>query len=180
MKRDKRCLDYRQAIKESEPQLLSVERRQSYALLRDRMRFLRLLKSGECPSQAKAGKQIGLGLRGSEKLWKKYRTEGLQGLLTYPYQGPQGKLSPKQQQQLLAQLKRDETQTLQQACGYVEQKFGVRYTAAGMHYVFERLKVKKKAGRPVHYHKDRKGEQQFKKNNEGCETAVRQALLHAR
>ncbi|MBD0287642.1 MAG: hypothetical protein ICV79_19790, partial [Flavisolibacter sp.] len=57
--------------KEGEQELLSLERRQNYSILRDRMRFLRLLKSGECPSQAKAGGQIGLGLRGSEKLWKK-------------------------------------------------------------------------------------------------------------
>ncbi len=164
MKADKRCLDYRKAIKESEKQLLQLERKQTRALLRDRMRFLRLLKSGACPSQAKAGKRIGLGLRGSEKLWKEYCTEGVQGLLTYPYKGTKGKLTEAQQRQLQQELCNDKTQSLQQACAYVEQQFGVHYTAPGILYVFQRLKVKKKTGRPTHQGKDVKGEKQFKKN----------------
>lgn len=164
MRKDKRCLDYRKAIKESEQQLLELERHQNKALLRDRMRFLRLLKSGACPSQAEAGKHIGLKLRASEKLWNKYRTQGLKGLLTYPYKGSKGKLSPQQEQQLHDELSKDQTQSLQQACAYVEKKFKVRYTIRGIGYVFERLKVKKGPGRPVHQHKDVKGEQRFKKN----------------
>src|ERR671916_2455057 len=110
MKKDNRCLDYQKAIKESEEQLWELERHQSYALLRDRMRFLRLLKSGVCPSQAKAGEYIGLKRRASEKLWGKYRTEGLEGLLTYPYQGTTGKLSEEQQQQLQDELCKDHIQ----------------------------------------------------------------------
>ena len=110
--KDKRCLDYRKAIPESEEQLFELERHQSYALLRDRMRFLRLLKSGECCSQAKAGKSIGLKLRASEKLWKKYRVEGLDGLLTYPYQGTKGRLTEEQEQQLQQELYNDKTQSL--------------------------------------------------------------------
>lgn len=164
MKRDNRCLDYSKAIKESEAQLLNLERHQSKALLRDRMRFLRLLKSGECPSQGKAGSRIGLSLRGSEKLWKKYCTEDIGGLLAYPYQGTQGKLSEAQLRMLDKELSKDQTQTLQQACAYVEKHFGVQYTPSGMLYVFERLKVKKGPGRPVHQHKDQKGERRFKKN----------------
>lgn len=163
MKQDNRCLDYRKAIKETEEKLLCLERHQSKALLRDRMRFLRLLKSGACGSQAQAGRHIGLGLRGAEKLWKKYRTEGIEGLLRYPYQGTEGKLTDKQQQQLQEELCKDNTQGLQGACAYTEKKFGVSYTVPGMHYVFKRLKVKKKTARPTHYHKDERGEQQFKK-----------------
>ncbi|MBD0350815.1 MAG: winged helix-turn-helix domain-containing protein [Flavisolibacter sp.] len=180
MKRDQRCLDYRKAIKEGEQELLSLERRQNYSILRDRMRFLRLLKSGECPSQAKAGGQIGLGLRGSEKLWKKYRREGIEGLLTYPYEGTKGKLTEKQEQQLFKELQRDDTSTLQQACDYVEQKFGVSYTVPGMDYVFKPLKVKKKTGRPVYTNKDYKAEKHFKKKIPSTKAAVRKALLPAR
>ena len=180
MKKDKRCLDYRNAIKETEEQLLQLERRQSQALLRDRMRFLRLLKSGRCASQAKAGKQIGLGLRGSEKLWKKYRTEGLQGLLTYPYKGTKGKLSEAQQQQLHKELLKDNVQSLQQVCDYVEQRFGVHYSSSGIHYVFQRLKVKKKTGRPVHTTKDVTGEKRFKKKISRPKEAIRKADLHER
>lgn len=128
MNKDKRCLDYCKAIKESEDQLLELERCQSYALLRDRMRFLRLLKSGACTSQAGAGKYIALKLRASEKLWNKYRREGIKGLLIYPYKGSKGKLSEAQKQQLQAELSKDQIQNLQQACEYVEQQFEVHYT----------------------------------------------------
>jgi transposase len=166
MNKDKRCLDYHKVIKESEEQLLYLERHQSYALLGDRMRFLRLLKSGECSSQAKAGKYIGLSLRGSEKLWKKYRQQGLSGLLAYPYKGTKGKLSEAQKQQLQQELCLDQFQSLKQACHYVEQHFGVQYSTPGIHYLFERLKVKKKTGRPVHLHKDVKGEKVFKKKEQ--------------
>jgi transposase len=129
------------------------------------MRFLRLLKSGACPSQATAGEYIGLKRRASEKLWGKYRTEGLEGLLTYPYQGSTGKLSEEEQQQLQDELSKDHIQGLQQACEYVEKQFQVHYTPRGMAYVFERLQVKKKTGRPVHAHKDYKGEKRFKKKD---------------
>ena len=178
MKKDKRCLDYRKAIQETEQQLGELECHQSQALLRDRMRFLRLLKSGECPSQAKAGKYIGLKLRASEKLWEKYTQEGLRGLLTYPYKGSKGKLNEEQKQQLHKELYKDQIQSLQQVCDYVEKKFGVHYTPSGIRYVFQGLKVKKKTGRPVHHNKDGKGEKNFKKKISRSKAAVWQALLH--
>lgn len=162
--KDKRCLDYRKAIKESEKGLLALERHQTKALLRDRMRFLRLLKSGACPSQAQAGRAIGLGLRASEKLWRKYREEGLQGLLAYPYKGTQGRLSREDKQALCQELLNDTTQTIEQARHWVAEHLGVHYSVSGMHYVLGQMKVKKKTGRPVHQHKDTKGEQRFKKN----------------
>lgn len=162
--KDKRCLDYRKAIKESKAQLFALERRQSKALLRDRMRFLRLLKSGQCTSQAQAGKAIALGLRSAEKLWSKYSHEGLPGLLSYPYQGRKAKLSEAQKQDLLEELQGDHYQSLVQVCQYVEAQTGVHYTVPGIYYVMQRLKVKKKTGRPQYYDKDTKGENRFKKN----------------
>lgn len=163
MKRDKRCLNYPKAIKESEAALWELERGQIKALLRDRMRFLRLLKSGECSSQAEAGRQIGLKVRASEKLWSKYRREGTCGLLDYPYKGSKGKLSEAQKQLLGKELRKDQIQSLQQGCTYVAKAFQVSYTPAGIRYVFHGLKVKRKTARPVHVHKDEKGEKQFKK-----------------
>jgi transposase len=161
--KDNRCLDYRKAIKQTEEQLWELERHQTQGLLRDRMRFLRLLKSGACSSQAKAGQHIGVKRRASEKLWHKYHSEGIEGLLIYPYKGSSGKLTQAQVQQLEQELCKDQMQDLQQVCDYVEKKFKVHYTTRGMAYVFERLKVKKKTGRPLYHHKDFKGEKKFKK-----------------
>jgi transposase len=129
------------------------------------MRFLRLLKSGECTSLAGAGRQIGLKLRASEKLWRKYRQEGVQGLLDYPFKGYSGKLSCEQQQQLLEELHSARFQSLHQGCQYVKKAFGISYSIPGIRYVFEQLKVKKKTARPTHVHKDEEGEKRFKKKS---------------
>jgi transposase len=165
MRKAKRSLDYEAFIKERAEDLLALERRQGKALLRDRVRFLRLLKSGECTSQARAGKQIGLKRRAAEKLWSKYSQEGLAGLLDYPYKGARPKLCEAQTRQLEAELRKDGMQTLQQGCAYVAKAFKVSYSPSGFRKVLGRLKVKKKTGRPVHVHKDEKGEKRFKKKD---------------
>ena len=163
--KDQRCLDYRKAITESEEKLRTLERRQSNALLRDRVRFLRLLKSGACTSQAQAGKVIGIKLRASEQLWRKYREERLEGLLHYPYRGKKEKLSQAQKQALENELLNDQMQTLEQVRAWVMQQSGVHYCVSGIYYVLERLKVKKKTGRPQYYDKDKEGERRFKKKS---------------
>lgn len=127
------------------------------------MRFLRLLKTGECTSQAEAGQTIGLSLKGAEKRWKKYRTQGLEGLLDYPFKGRKQKLDDHTKQALIEQLSKDSTRSLQQAVAFVQEQSGVHYTLSGMHHVLKRLKIKKKTGRPVHYQKDERGEKRFKK-----------------
>lgn len=165
MRKDNRCLDYQKVIKESEPELRRLEKAQTKALLRDRMRFLRLLKSSECTSLAEAGKRIALKLRASEKLWRKYRQEGLTGLLDYPFKGYRGKLSLEQKQQLEEELHSARFQSLHQGCAYVERTFGVSYSLPGIRYVFDGLKVKKKTARPAHVHKDEEGEKRFKKKS---------------
>ena len=160
-----RSLQYAKVIKEPVSKLLDLERKQTKALLRDRMRFLRVLKSGESTSQAQAGRVIGIGLRGAEKLWKKYLTGGLKGLLDYPFKGSKEKLGNDTKQALIQELSKDSMQSLKQVCDYVEEQSGVHYTQPGMHYVLKRLKIKKKTGRPVHYQKDEKGEKRFKKKD---------------
>jgi transposase len=163
--KDKRFLDYRKAIRQSVEQLFYLERHQTRALLRDRMRFLRLLKSGACSTQADAGKAIGLKVRGAEKLWKKYKDEGIEGLLVYPYAGRKEKISEDLKKDLQEELAKDQSQSLAQVQQFIEQQSGVHYSIPGVHYVLGRMKVKKKTGRPQYYDKDTKGEQRFKKKS---------------
>ena len=165
MRKDKRCLDYQKLIKESETKLRGLEKAQTKALLRDRMRFLRLLKSGECTSLAMAGKQLGLKLRAAEKLWRQYREQGLLGLLDYPFKGYGGKLTQEQHHTLEQQLHKSSFRGLKESCQYVEENFQAHYTLPGMHYVLKRLKIKKKTARPTHVQKSEKAEQRFKKKS---------------
>ena len=159
--KDKRFLDYSKAIRENEEHLLYRERHQTYGLLRDRMRFLRLLKNGECATQA----AIGLKARAAEKLWKKYKAEGIEGLLAYPFTGRKEKISEALKHELQEELSKDQTQSLAQVQHFLEAKGEVHYTIPGIHYVLERMGVKKKTGRPQYYDKDWEGAQRFKKKS---------------
>lgn len=170
---DKRCLDYRRAIKESEQQLFCLERHQTRALLRALIRFLRVLKSGECSSQAQAGRVIGLGLLASEKLWRMYREHGTARLLHYSFAGRKPKLSEEGKEQFQQELRQHHTQTIEQARAWLEQQIGVHYSRSGMHYVLQDLRTGKKTGRPVHPGKDTHGERHFKKTLPGAITALR-------
>ena len=156
--------DYPKVIKESADELRLSEKEQQKAFVRDRIRFLWLLKSGRCSSQVEAGELIGLSARSSQRLWQQYRNKGLKALLTYPYQGTPCRLTEQQRETLMAYLAEDQVQFLHQAKAYIQQHFGVRYSTGGLHKLFERLKVKKKTGRPTNYRKDEKGAVRFKKS----------------
>jgi transposase len=158
-------IDYLKAIRETVEELLQKEKEQSKAFVRDRIRFLRLLKSGRCSSQIQAGELIGLSARSSQRLWKQYREGGLKTLLNYPYRGTSCRLSEEQQEQLNCYLAEDQVQFLHEAKHYIEKQFGVRYSTSGLHKLFGRLKVKKKTGRPSNYRKEEKGASNFKKSS---------------
>lgn len=157
--------DYQREIREPVEQLQQLERHQSIAILRDRIRFLRLLKSGQCTSQCQAAEAINLSLREGQRIWARYRKEGLQGLFRYKTKGGTCKLTPAQLAQLQLTLQQDQIQTLREGRDCIEQSFGVHYTLGGVHYVFKCLKVKKKTGRPCSMRKDARGSKAFKKNS---------------
>ena len=157
-------IDYPKVIKESAKKLRKLEKEQHKAFVRDRIRFLWLLKSGRCSSQSQAGELIGLRPRSSQRLWQQYRNDGVKALLAYPYQGTPCRLTEEQRETLMAYLAEDQVQFLHEAKAYIHQHFAVRYSTGGLHKLFERLKVKKKTGRPANYRKDEKGAARFKKS----------------
>jgi len=86
-------------------------------------------------------------------------------LLCYPYQGRACGLSEKQKEQFNAYLAKDQVQLLHEAKHYVQKQFGVCYSTSGLRKLFERIKVKKKTGRPSNYRRDEKGARAFKKTS---------------
>lgn len=170
-------LSYSELIGESEEELLACERKQTKGIPRLRVRFIRLLKSGECRTQAQGGARLGLGLRQSQRLWQLYRQGGMKALLQYPYLGHKPRLNPEQEQALNQELQKDQVQSLQQACDLVEQQHGTRFSVSGMHYLFQRLRIKKKTGRPQHVHRDQEGAEAFKKKYTPAAGVLRAALL---
>ncbi|MBE7172688.1 MAG: winged helix-turn-helix domain-containing protein [Williamsia sp.] len=135
-------LDYFEAIKESEKKLLKLERKQTKALLRDRMRFLRLLKSGQCVTQAQAAKIIGISLGGAEKLWRMYRINGLPALLDYPFKGKREKIDVYTKLMLLDELSKGKQLNTKQVAEYIKEMSGINYSKSGIHYLLKRLNMK--------------------------------------
>ncbi len=160
-----KALNYDEGIKESVEELRVLHRRQSKPLFRRRLQFLMLLRSGKCSSQAKAGALIGIKARASEKLWKLYVAEGLEGLLRLPDKGRPAKLSEEAKAALQEELDHSRVATLKQACAFVQQHHGITISQVAMHYYFRREKIKKKTGRPTNIHKDKEEEEQFKKKS---------------
>ena len=159
-------LDYSKLIKESVSELLKLERRQREVLFRDRIGYLRVLKSGEVKTQKEASDLIGISARQGQRNWRLYRQEGLLGMLR-PIERPGAptKLKEEEYEELDKRLESDDIQFLHEAVAYVKEQYDTDYTIAGMHYVFKRLKVKKKTGRPVNIRQDKEGLEDFKKTS---------------
>lgn len=160
-----RPIDYELAIKEKVEELEKLERQQRESICRDRVRFIKLLKSGKCTSQSKAGAELGLGVRQSQRIWQSYKSGGIAQLIQSPHaqKGYAGRLSETEMQELLEELQGDQHQRLQEGQQYLEQRFGKHYTLSGVHYLYRRLEVKKKTARPVNQRQDKQGLEDFKK-----------------
>jgi transposase len=154
-------MDYATNITETVDFLLEVEKKQSHATQRDRVRFVRLLKSGEATTQGAAGRLIGLS---EQRLWKLYREQGLEGLTANHFTGYWGKLSSVQISHLRQYLFDNQAQTLADIQAYLEGSLGVSYTEGGVSDLCARLKIKPKTGRPVNVRQEPGAVETFKKN----------------
>lgn len=158
-------MKYESKIIESTEYLLEQERKSTLALIRDRVRFIRLLKSGEARTQSSAGQAIGLCERQSQRLWRIYQQEGLAGLQKKPAWGYWGKLSSVQIAQLRQFLMTDQAETLADIQIYLKNNLGVNYTIGGISDLCKRLKIKPKTGRPVNVRQQPGALEEFKKNS---------------
>lgn len=158
------CLmDYTTKILEEPTYLLELEKKCSLAIVRDRVRFMRLLKTGESGRQAAAGKIIGLSERQAQRIWRIYHREGLEGLLKKPAWGYWGKLSSIQITHLRQFLLDAQAQTLADIQAYLMSNLGVEYTIGGVSDLCKRLKIKLKTGRPVNIRQEPGAVEAFKK-----------------
>ena len=158
-------LNYELLIKESEEELSLLLRKESYSINRDRLRFLVSLKNGTSKSQSSAAGLIGLGVRHGQNIWRKYREGGLMNILERIKGSRPCKLTEEQLSDLKSKLKEDEIQFLHESVSYIKEKYGEDYTESGIHYMFKRLKIKKKTGRPVNIRQDKEGLDDFKKTS---------------
>lgn len=159
-------INYAEQIKESASALYGLERKASAAIVRDRLRFLRLLKSGAAASPPQAGEAVNFKRAWSYQLWSRYLTKGLPALGDYPFKGTKPRLDAEKAAQFKASLVSDDITKLEDAVNRLENEYGITYTIGGMCYVMKRLGIKKKTGRPSHIYKQEQQVAAFKKKRQ--------------
>lgn len=142
-------MKYADKIHEDIDFLQKAEKSQSNAINRDRIRFLRLLKTGQATTQVAAGEAIGLCQRHAQRLWQTYRQGGFQALMVKPTRHSLGKLSSAQMSHLRDFLFDNQAQQLEDIRAYLAGSLGVEYTIGGVSALCKRLNIKQKMGRPV-------------------------------
>ena len=158
-------MNYQDAISESIDDLVQLERETKDLKARDRVRFVRLLKTKQAATQKEAGTLIGVGARQSQRLWRQYRESGLARMSLNHYQGGAAKLDQSAQAQLGERLKDDDIQSLERAQRLLREDFSVDYTISGVSYLFRRLGVKLKTGRPRNVTQSAEEREEFAKKN---------------
>lgn len=135
-------MGYSTEIKETLAELDELERSTKDLKARDRIRFLGYLKSGQAQSQQQAGELLGIGLRQSQRLWRRYREKGLADMLQPAGPRYAGKLTAEQKAELSHHFKKDDMVSLEQARRWIEERYRVHYTIGGVSALFKRLKIK--------------------------------------
>ncbi len=161
-------IKYPKAIQESEEDLTRLEQRLRGQKVADRLRMLRLLKSGAVNSLKDCAPLVGYSVTQLTRWWECYRAEGLTGVLKQQKPvGKPSKLSTEAWTGLLAAMRAGHIATMQDARDYLEREWGIRYkNGKSLWWLFKKHRVKWKTGR--RRHKKASAEQQaaFKKTSE--------------
>jgi transposase len=160
-----KLIDYASLIVEDEMELERLAISQKSRQNTDRLRFLRYLKTGQASTQAAAGALIGLKPRQSAALWALYAKGGLPALMIKGGPRHWGKLDSTQISKVLQRLDGDQVKAQREVAAAIKDETGVSYTQPGIHFLFKRLGVKLKTGRPSNVRKDEAGAVDFKKNS---------------
>ena len=159
-------IDYPNVITESPEQLHELEKRHRYTHLFQRVRMLRLLKSGECTDLGGTADALGYSRRQRQRWWSAYTEGGLDELLVsrVDERGRQEFVTEKAWEELEEVMKEGRIATYAQARDFLAER-GIEYASAdSVGQLFRRRKVKLKTGRPRHEKADTEEQEAFKKS----------------
>ncbi len=160
-------IKYPKAIQESEEDLTNLEQRLRGQKAADRVRMLRLLKSGTVNSLKDCAPLVGYSVTQLTRWWECYRAKGLSELLKQQKPvGQTSKLTAEAWEGLMAAMRAGHIATMQDARDYLEREWGIRYkNGKSLWWLFKKHRVKWKTGR--RRHKKASAEQQatFKKTS---------------
>jgi transposase len=157
---------YTQVIQEESHELEKLEKHHRYTHLFQRVRMLRLLKSGECSNLAEAAEALGYSWRQLQRWFAFYRQGGLQELLKsrVDERGRKELVTPEAFEELQEAMKRGQIATISQAHRFLSER-GIEYSHPdGVGQLLRRRKVKLKTGRPRHQRADLQEQEAFKKS----------------
>lgn len=158
-------LNYPDLIEESADELARLERACRDDRIGDRIRMLRLLKSGRYRSRRGLAEVLGYSERQLGRWFDAYRSEGLETMLRCGrWGGSRLRIGEEAWQALEAKMAAGEVATLQAARQYLDEAWGVRYAGvSSISALFKRRGVKKKTGRPRHRKASAEEQAAFKK-----------------
>jgi transposase len=160
-------IKYAKAIQESEEELTRLEQRLRGQKAADRVRVLRLLKSGTVKSLKDCAPMVGYSVSQLVRWWERYRADGLAGMLKR--QKPAGKaskLSPEAWAGLLQAMRSGRITTMQDARNYLEKEWGIVYkNGKSLWWLFKKHRVKWKTGRRRHKKANAEQQAAFKKTS---------------
>ena len=145
-------IKYPKAIQESEEELTSLEQSLRGQKAADRVRVLRLLKSGAVKSLKDCAPMVGYSVSQLTRWWERYRVEGLTEMLKqHKPAGRASKLSSEAWEGLLQAMQAGHIATMQDARNYLEREWGISYkNGKSLWWLFKKHRVKWKTGRRRH------------------------------
>ena len=160
-------IKYQKAIGESEEELMSLEQRLRGQKTADRVRMLRLLKSGTVMSLKDCAPLVGYSVIQLTRWWERYRAAGLAGMLKqYKPAGKASRLTPEAWAGLLQAMRAGHIATMQDARNYLEREWAISYkNGKSLWWLFKKHRVKWKTGRRRHKKANAEHQAAFKKTS---------------
>jgi transposase len=161
-------IHYPRVITEDPQELKRLEKQHRYSHLFQRVRMLRLLKSGACSNLGEAAQALGYSWRQCQRWFASYKEGGLEELLKsrVSERGRQELVTPEALEDLEEAMKRGEIATISEADEFLRERHGIEYAHPdGVGQLLRRRKVKLKTGRPRHEKADPKEQEAFKKTS---------------
>lgn len=160
-------LNYQELIEESEAELLEVEKRHRYSHLNQRVKMLRLLKSGRCKSIGAVATELNYSWRQCHRWLSAYRSGGMAELLEnrISERGHREWVNEAAWQALQKALEAGEIATYKQAQTLLAEH-NIHYKdETGVLRLFRRHQIKAKTGRYRHEKADAEAQANFKKTS---------------
>src|SRR5918998_790376 len=148
---------YPQVITEELDELKELEKYHRYTHLFQRVRMLRLLKSGECSNLSEAARALGYSWRQCQRWFASYQDGGIEELLKSRVheRGRQELATPEALEDLKETMKLGEIATVGQADEFLRERHGIEYAHRdGVGQLLRRHKIKLKTARPRHEEAD--------------------------